>query len=364
MDSLLRVRQSGAVSTLRLLYIGGAGRSGSTLIERLLNELPGVCGLGEVARVWDNGLRDNRLCGCGAAFRDCPLWQRIGEHAFGGWHHVDLGRIRRLRDAVGRTRHVGRLAAPRLSARRRSAVTAYIGYYQQIWAAAAAVTGAQVVVDSSKDTALAYCLRWAGPADLRILHLVRDPRGVAYSWLKKIHDPESGTQIPVPRFPAARCAVSWSAHNAAYDLLARLGRRADGAPPGRLVHRLRYEEFLADPQTALAGLADLARLPDGAAADLPQLRGGHAQLGTLHSVSGNRMRFDTGRLRLRIDDAWRTGLPARQRRLVGTLAAPLLRAYGYHRPQPQPQPTPAVETTPATTAAVADETATAAPGRA
>jgi hypothetical protein len=41
------------------------------------------------------------------------------------------------------------------------------------------------------------------------------------------------------------------------------------------------------------------------------------------------MRFTVGRVRLHHDDAWRTALPVRHRRLVSALTAPLLRAYGY-----------------------------------
>ncbi|HEY4605248.1 MAG TPA: hypothetical protein VIH08_13030, partial [Blastococcus sp.] len=33
---------------LRVLYLAGIGRSGSTLLERILGEVPGICSLGEV----------------------------------------------------------------------------------------------------------------------------------------------------------------------------------------------------------------------------------------------------------------------------------------------------------------------------
>jgi len=41
------------------------------------------------------------------------------------------------------------------------------------------------------------------------------------------------------------------------------------------------------------------------------------------------MRFTVGRIALRRDDAWVSALPPRQRRLVGAVCAPMLRAYGY-----------------------------------
>ena len=52
----------------KLLFIGGLGRSGSTLIEKLLNEFNDAFAIGESVHLWERGLRDNELCGCGEAF--------------------------------------------------------------------------------------------------------------------------------------------------------------------------------------------------------------------------------------------------------------------------------------------------------
>src|SRR5713101_2080953 len=53
----------------RILYLGGLGRSGSTLIERLLGELPGVCAVGEVVHMWRRGVVEGERCGCGEPAR-------------------------------------------------------------------------------------------------------------------------------------------------------------------------------------------------------------------------------------------------------------------------------------------------------
>ena len=63
--------------------------------------------------------------------------------------------------------------------------------------------------------------------------------------------------------------------------------------------------------------------------DLSFLQPGHADLTAGHSAAGNPMRFTVGRLPLRRDDAWVRALPRAQRRLVGAVCAPMLRAYGY-----------------------------------
>jgi hypothetical protein len=303
----------------RLLFLGGLGRSGTTLVERLLGELPGVCSLGEIVHLWQRDIRDDERCGCGSRFSGCTFWQRVGKSAFGGWHEVDVYRVKALQEAVERTRHIPRLAAARLPDEHRALVQEYAGYYTAIYRAAAEVSGASVLVDSSKHSALAHCLRWSTDLDLRVVHVVRDPRGVAHSWTKKVSRPETDGTDEMTRYSPGRSAVLWNTHNAALGLLARRG-----VP----VRRLRYEQFMADPRAGLLQLAGFAGL-DVSTEDLAFLGESHADLRVGHSAAGNPMRFAVGRIPLRRDDTWVSSLPAGQRRLVGAVCAPLLRAYGY-----------------------------------
>ncbi|BFU46957.1 sulfotransferase [Krasilnikovia sp. MM14-A1004] len=303
----------------RVLFVGGLGRSGTTLVERLLGELPSVRALGEVVHLWQRDLRDDERCGCGARFSACTFWQQVGERAFGGWGAVDVDRIQTLRDAVERTRHIPRLAAASLPPAQRAEVREYAAYYARVYAAAAEVSGASVVVDSSKHSALAHVLRWADDVDLRVVHVVRDARGVAYSWTKTVARPETDGAEEMTRYSPGRSALLWNAHNAAFGLLARRGVA---------VRRVRYEQLLADPRGALRELAAYVDLPL-TDADLAFLGDGHADLTVGHSAAGNPMRFRVGRVPLRHDDAWVRALPPGQRRLVGAVCAPLLRAYGY-----------------------------------
>jgi hypothetical protein len=299
-----------------VLFLGGLGRSGTTLVERLLGELPGVCALGEVVHMWQRDVRDDERCGCGARFSACTFWKRVGDKAFGGWSSVDVKRVHALRDVVERTRHIPRLAG---ASEPPAEVREYASFYARVYAAAAEVAGARVVVDSSKHSALAHVLRWAEDVDLRVVHVVRDPRGVAYSWTKTVARPETDGTDEMTRYSPGRSALLWNAHNAAFGLLARRG-----VP----VRRIQYEQFLDDPRAALRELATYAQIPVSES-DLRFLGETHADLSVGHSAAGNPMRFTVGRLQLRRDDAWVRSLPTGQRRLVGAVCAPMLRAYGY-----------------------------------
>jgi hypothetical protein len=303
---------------VRVLFLGGLGRSGTTLLERLLGQLPGVSPLGEIVHLWQRDLVDDETCGCGDRFSECGFWQKIGTEAFGGWDTVKPQRVAELAARVERTRHIPRL----ILGPRPKDLAEFTAYYAKVYRAAAAVSGSQVVVDSSKHSALAYCLRHAD-IDLRVIHMVRDSRGVAYSWTKRIPRPEAERADHMTRYSPTRSALLWNAHNASFGVLGRLG-----VP----VRRVRYEELLADPPATLRSLAEFAGL-EPSTVDLSFLRaedGGYvADLGPSHSAAGNPMRFTIGTVPLRRDEAWRRSLPPRQRRIVGALTAPLLSRYGY-----------------------------------
>jgi hypothetical protein len=79
----------------------------------------------------------------------------------------------------------------------------------------------------------------------------------------------------------------------------------------------------------LAGGAGAGVAPDAAAGPAAW-----AELGVHHTASGNPMRFSTGRIAIRPDDAWREAMPRTQRRAVTALTLPLLARYGYLRQHP------------------------------
>ncbi|SDI84674.1 Sulfotransferase family protein [Nonomuraea jiangxiensis] len=285
-----------------MIYLGGLGRSGTTLLERLLGEVPGVVALGEVTHLWERGVISEEPCGCGVAFPSCAFWRRIGERAFGGWTRPLAERILTLRRRVDRTRRIARIAHPDLAE--------YAQAHRRLYEA----VDARVVIDSSKHASLACCLLESG-MDLRIVHVVRDPRAVAHSWGRTVRRPEDGQ--PMTRWGPARTAVHWTAQNAAIELLSDRGGQ---------VTRVRYEDLVAAPGPTLL---ELARTLGLEVPELPFVDGRTVWLGRSHTASGNPMRFRVGWVELRRDDSWRSGLPGRDRRVVDALTWPLRARYGY-----------------------------------
>ena len=208
-----------------VLYLGGLGRSGTTVLERVLGELPGVCSVGELVHLWRRGVLDDETCGCGRAFSSCPFWAEVGRTAFGGWSRDLALRMEELRPQVDRTRFVPRMLAPRLMRRDlRAALQEYAETWLRLYRAIQEVSGGAVVVDSIKHSSLAFVLRTEPGIDLRVVHVVRDSRGVAYSWTKEVRRPESGDDAALmTRYSPTRASALWVGHNLLFGLLRRLG---------------------------------------------------------------------------------------------------------------------------------------------
>jgi hypothetical protein len=293
--------------TVKVAFVGATGRSGSTLVARVLGGAPGACSVGELCWIWNYGVLNDRPCGCGEPFSACPFWTAVGELGFGGWQQLDAQRLNGIRKALVQTSSVrslwpGRPGPPDLDE--------YVGTLGRLYRAIAEVSGASVVIDNSKQVAAALVVRRVPEVDLRLLHLVRSPHGVAYSWTKHVSRGDMGGNEMRRRGPG-RTALRWDADNLLFE---RLGRA--GTP--RLL--LRYEDFVTDARTSTAKVLDFLDEP---ASELDYVGPDWADLGVEHSVWGNPMRGREGREQLRPDEGWRTGLAQRDARLVSALTAPV-----------------------------------------
>ena len=304
---------------MRILYLGGYPRSGSTLLSRVLGEPDRSICVGETRYLWGRGLVHNVSCGCGEPFLSCAFWGAVGEEAFGGWGNVDARRMEQLDTFTNLPQRLPLHAAPGLRRGMSARIDEYVPVLERLYRAIGKVSGAELIVEMSKDPTFAWLLRRIDGSDVRVVHLVRDSRAVAYSWTRTRRMPSPiGEQQFMPRSTPTETAVRWLAWNGGFHML-----RAAGFP----YLKLRYESFVDEPELALRRLGEFAGtslLPADS-----RLRGRQVNLGSHHIFSGNPMRTRSGWVEIDGDDEWRTGLPDAERTKVTALTAPLLAAYGY-----------------------------------
>jgi len=295
----------------KVLYIAGWGRSGSTIVDNILGQVDGFFSAGELMFIWRRGLVEGRLCGCGRPVRECDVWTRVLARAYPGG--VDPEEMVRLEAHSARTRHL-----PLHLARVEPGSGQYRRELAALYGALQAETGCRVIVDSSKSPSYGRVLAGAPGLDVRVVQLVRDPRAVAYSWVRRKLQRDDPRRLRSMRShgPAASSAY-WNVLNESTRLLwPEAGRRL----------LVRYEDFVTRPQ---ATIDEIVRFAGEPTAELPWTGSSELALEPTHTVSGNPSRFDHGTVALRPDDEWERALRPRDRRIVDLITGRVRRRYGY-----------------------------------
>ncbi len=302
---------------MKVLYLMGMGRSGSTLLDILVGSHPDSVGTGELANLVVAGRSHGDRCACGLRASECPFWSIVTTEwlsEVGPDAGAEYLRLQNVVEETGRLPWISGRPTPATPDGQRYAVltTALLGAIER-------ASGKRVIVDSSKNTARALALSRMPGVDLCVVHLVRDVRAVAWSYAKRfVQDPAAGIQLDQSGSALSRTALRWDLVNSQSEWVRRQ------LPRGRSI-RVRYEDLMSDPRSALGRIGTLTGL------DLTQLgeavaTGGSVPVG--HPVAGNRLRMG-GSVQVQPDEMWRGLMARRQRSEVRALAWPWMRRYGY-----------------------------------
>lgn len=298
----------------KVLYILGRGRSGSTIFANVIAAHEGFFSAGEVRYLWDPVVARDGQCACGRPVSDCPVWSKVLDRV-SDISVEDAGAWQR---EVVTERNLPRLLRHRPDGRWPAAEN-FIRTMARVYDAIREVTGATVIIDSSKRPSYAAVVRLLPAADLFALHLVRDPRASAYSWATTRHKSVFGGAAEVRRRNAFDSTIRWNVLNVEAELLLR------NIPQQRRL-RLRYEDFVALPRP----LADeVVRFVGAEAGPSPFREANSIVLGENHTIAGNPSRFSAGTVTIEDRGDWRSGQSSVDRVVATAVASPFLHRYGY-----------------------------------
>lgn len=307
-----------------VLYVAGTGRSGSTLLGNMLGQVPGFFSGGEMNNLFKRGIIENWFCGCGVRFASCPAWTKALAQAYGP-SGTDPGEMVRCLGRLSRVRQVPSLLRSSGEPGRLGAGTPEcLEKLDRLYRALQESTGARVIVDSSKSPSYGYLLGMLPSVDLRVVHLIRDPRGTAFSWRREVMRSDGASERPMQRMSLPKSSALWSIWN----LTAEAMWRGSEVP----YLRMRYEDLVGDPAEAVKTVLYLAGV---ASEGLDFLGEGFVTLDAHHTISGNPMRLRTGEVQLKPDLEWESAMPLPQRLMVTALTAHSLTRYGYPIGRPQ-----------------------------
>lgn len=307
-----------ASTPIDVFYLVGVSYCGSTLLSFMLNTHPQIFGIGEMGPYAPYENEEYR-CSCGEKLTECPFVSKVKylmENNYGipfdtaQWnlrHEVTLNRFTKFltRDPIGSSFLT--LISPiakTLFLNYKEMIQTYSARNEAFMRAALDATGKQVFFDATKSFRRIQLFNKNPNINLKVLHLVRDPRGYVFSALNR------------HRKPVHISARQWVLENSFIDSNLR------GHNPHKWIH-LKYETLCLEPEKTLNNLADFVGVDSFAA--LPERFGDN-----VHHIIGNNMRLRPDALKsIKFDEKWRGNLSADDLKIVGRIAGEQAKKYGY-----------------------------------
>ena len=307
---------------LPYLYIAGASFSGSTLLAFLLNAHPQMVSLSEVWGVLKHEQIEpieNYRCSCGERLVDCRFYRALerrirqlgSDFELDDWgtrfelfRNIYLQRIatRPLKSDLLESLRAGVVnALPGVAAKKRTVAERNLHFAQ----ATLELSGKKLFVDAQKDAARIRFLAEIDGIDLRVVHLVRDARAGAASYMK--HNPKNDAQRGAQRWRNANRTAHYARRHLSDDRWMLL----------------RYDDLCADPQGTVDRIASFAGLePAPLPSDFYSVE---------HHIVGNSMRLG-GSSEIRPDQSWKQRLSEAEVKKIGAVAGADNRAFGFAWP--------------------------------
>jgi hypothetical protein len=298
-------------NSIKVLYIAGPTRSGSTLLSKILGEVEGFFNAGEIIDIWDRGLTSDGLCSCGKPMSQCDIWEETIDRSFPSKTNKDIQEMINIRDKLAHSSYI--LPLIFMSPERLNKYTSHGEYFEKLeklYQGIKSATGASVIIDSSKNVGYAFMLAMAPKIDLYILHTIRDARATSYSWLRK----KEGLWQTNP----FESSVVWNLRNISTEIMVK--------KMNQKTLRVYYEKFVEEPQKIVKNILNFI---DEESDSLPFIDRYQILLNESHSIYGNPNRFQTGKVKIKMDDRWKREMKYSHKLLVTFLTWPLLARYGY-----------------------------------
>ena len=289
----------------------GSGRSGSTLLSIILNTVPNVMSIGEINNL-PRLSEKNFNCSCNERVEDCPFWSNVFERWYKKCGKDEVKRtIARMGSLEDFTSFVVWFKTICKATFKSKSLQNHLEVTYDFFNSTNEESGKTVLVDISKNPLRAYVLSLNKNIDLRIIHLVRDGRGMAWSLNKFV-------KKDVKQRPVWRSALYWMVVNKMSNFVRK-----------RVLNTLlvKYEDIVTDPNPTLKKIAQFTDIEvepmiDSINYDLAQEES--------HIMAGNALRKQKS-IRLKLDTEWYEKMEGKKKKVFYVIAGRTMKSYGYKK---------------------------------
>lgn len=199
----------------QLIYIAGYGRSGSTIMDILLDQEHNIVGVGELNNLFTSGWTNNEYCACGEKALECPFWNKIKIK----WENE--AEISLEEYLILQKKFIGFNSIPRLLVNKyfpAQEFKLFAKNTQKLYQIISEISGCAIIVDSSKLPTRLLALK-ASKIEFNILHIVKDGRKIKESLKRTLKkDLSGGVQNDIRPRSAFHTATRWFLFNFLIEL--------------------------------------------------------------------------------------------------------------------------------------------------
>lgn len=229
------------MSQKEIIYISGAGHSGSTLLDIILGNMDNSISTGELCFFPEKGIKNGEYCACGMQVPNCTFWSEIIS-AWNEKREMDLDTYIHFQNKLHSKKNVFFALSQFL--RPSDKMLMYMRDTKLLYKLIFERSDSTYLIDSSKTPLRVLVLKRIG-FKLKIIHLTRQFGHVLNSNKKHSKkDPEKGLEHDMPPLKTRYALSVWLADNLFTFLFSR----------GAETIRVKYENMVHNPTKTIQGV--------------------------------------------------------------------------------------------------------------
>ena len=298
---------------IKIVYLTGFWYSGATILGRSLKTSDQVTYVGEIRDFWVKGLKQDEKCSCGKNFSTCEFWQRVKREYEKSFPSESIEAITEELKKFERWPNYFKLKKYLKNKNDKSYhqfLETYLKHTERLYEIIAKESGKNIIVDTSRLAVRLLAISLSKKLELCPIYIIRDPRGVVNSLFKKeIRD-------------YGKRKNSFFSHTFKWIVKNSLTLNAMKNINVNKKIYIWYKYFTKNPAKVLGSLEKVINckidyIVEEGIVSL-NLKAGHV-------FTGNRSRFNTGKISIREDTKWKNELQLIYKTLISVFSLPMFK---------------------------------------
>ncbi len=296
---------------IKVVYVNGWWRSGATILSRSLGNSKEAFFAGELKDYWRIRFMKHNKCSCGEKFPTCSFWQEVSKEHIRSFPSINFEELKNEFREIEKWSNyfkLRKLIKNKKETSLKPILVKYLAHNEKLYEIISRITGKKIIIDSSRNPGRLLALLSSNKIEIYTINIIRDPRATMNSLIQKdirnVNENRQKTPLNI---------LNWNIKNLlGLDIMKKID-----ADKGTYIS---YKNFTRHPAQVLEKLKNRLNL----SLNYEEVNGKFSiNLEAGHIFSGNRSRFNTGKITITEDTNWERKLSWYHKILISIGSLPL-----------------------------------------